>query len=163
MCIRCCTEPKADHQAFIAADGEPITWREFYGQYLAMIGKNPKQYLSVPLHDDMIRKLRLAIRNGLEKRMSVLMAKYESLKKTSPRTALWIYKAPRKLLRHTRNLIIKNLPEKDAVEMAIYSQTSSINIDKNKDVLNFVPRYSVAKGMELTKEWLKQSDLYDVQ
>lgn len=163
LCIRCCTEPKADHQAFIAADGEPITWREFYGQYLAMIGKNPKQYLSVPLHDDMIRKLRLAIRNGLEKRMSVLMAKYESLKKTSPRTALWIYKAPRKLLRHTRNLIIKNLPEKDAVEMAIYSQTSSINIDKNKDVLNFVPRYSVAKGMELTKEWLKQSDLYDVQ
>lgn len=163
MCIRCCTEPKADSQAFIAADGEPITWREFYGQYLAMIGKNPKQYLSVPLRDDMIRKLRLAIRNRLEKRMSVLMAKYESLKKTSPRTALWIYKAPRKLLRHTRNLIIKNLPEKDAVEMAIYSQTSPINIDKNKEVLNFVPRYSVAKGMELTKEWLKQSDLYDVR
>ena len=163
MCIRCCSEPKADHQAFIAADGEQITWREFYGQYIAMIGKNPKQYLSVPLRDGLIRKMRLSIRNRLEMHMAVLMDKYESLKKTSPHTALWIYKAPRKVLRHTRNIIIKNLPEKDVVEMAVYSQTSSINIDKNKEVLNFIPRYSVTKGMELTREWLKQSNLYDVR
>ena len=161
MCIRCCSEPKADHQAFIAADGELITWREFYGLYMAMIGKNPKQYLSVPLRDGLIRKLRLAFRNQLEKRMVILMVKYESLQKTSPRTALWVYKAPRKILRHLRNLVMWRIAEKNAIEMAIYSQNSSINVDKNKEVLNFIPRFSIAKGMQLTQEWLKQTDLYD--
>jgi nucleoside-diphosphate-sugar epimerase len=163
MCVRCCSEPKADHQAFIAADGEQITWRDFYGQYMAMIGRNPKQYLSVPLRDGLIRKMRLAIRNRLEKRMAVLMTKYEFLKKNSPRTALWVYKAPRKVLRHLRNLVMWRIAEKNAIEMAIYSQFSPINVDKNKEVLNFVPRYSVSKGMQLTQEWLKQTDLYDEQ
>lgn len=163
MCIRCCSEPRADHQAFIATDGEQITWREFYGQYMAMIGKTPKQYLSVPLRDGLIRKMRLSIRSRLEKRMAVLMAKYESLQKTSPRTALWVYKAPRKVLRHLRDFVMWHIAEKDAIEIAIYSQYSPINVDKNREVLNFVPRYSVAKGMVLIQEWLKQTDLYDEQ
>ena len=161
MCIRCCTEPKADHQSFIAADGEPITWREFYGQYMAMIGKNPNDYLSVPVKPSVLRRMRLALRDMLEKNMKKLMDKYEALKPTSPRMALWVYKAPRKVLRHLRNMVMWHIAEKGAVEMAIYSQRTPINVDKNKEVLNFVPRYSVAKGMELTREWLKQTDLYD--
>lgn len=161
MCIRCCTEPKADHQAFIATDGEQITWREFYGQYMEMIDKKPSQYLSVPLKPNWIRRMRLAIRDRLEKRMAILMAKYDQLSVTSPKMALWLYKAPRKLLRHTRNIVMWHIAEKGAVEMAIYSQTTSINVDKNKELLNFTPRYSVAKGMELTKQWMDQTDLYN--
>ena len=160
LCLQCCINPKADGQAFIAADGEHITWREFYGYYLKVVGKKPEDYPSVPLKDGAIRKLRLNIKNSLWRRMVVLMDKYEALRPKSPLLALWLYKAPRKVLRLTRNLIMKKLPEITETEMAIYSQYSPINVQKNKDLLGFQPRYSVAKGMEITCEWLKWSDLY---
>lgn len=94
------------------------------------------------------------------KRMVVLMNRYEEKRKTSPRLALWLYKAPRKILRLSRNIVMRSLPEKDAVEMAIYSQTAPINVQKNKELLGFEPRYSVEKGMGITCNWLRWSDLY---
>lgn len=162
MCIKCCTEPSADHQAFIAKDDETMTWREFFGQYMKMLGKRPDGYLSVPLQPSAWRKMRLAMRDGLEKRMAKLMTKYETKAVTSPKIALWLYKAPRKVLRHTRDMIMWHIAEKDAIEMAIYSQTKAIDVKKNKEVLHFEPRYSVAKGMELTQEWLKQTDVFAI-
>ena len=160
MCLQCCINPNADSQAFIATDGEQVTWREFYGHYLKVIGKESKCFPSVPLKDGAFRKIRLNIKNALWKRMVVLMNKYEALAQTSPILALWMYKAPRKVLRLTRILVMYHLPEKDAIEMAIYSQYSPINVKKNRDVLGFQPRYSVENGMEITCEWLKWSDLY---
>ena len=106
-------------------------------------------------------KVRLAMRDGLEKRMAKLMAKYESKKTTSPKLALWLYKAPRKVLCHTRDMVMWHIAEKDAVEMAIYSQKKAIDVTKNSEVLHFVPRYTVTKGMELTREWLKQTDVFE--
>ena len=162
MCIKCCTEPSADHQAFIAKDDETMTWREFFGQYMKMLGKRPDDYRSVPLQPSTWRKMRLAMRDGLEKRMAKLMTKYETKAVTSPKIALWLYKAPRKVLRHIRDIVMWHIAEKDAIEMAIYSQTKAIDVKKNKEVLHFVPRYSVAKGMELTEEWLKQTDVFEI-
>lgn len=159
LCLQCCINPKANHQAFIVTDGEQMNWREFYGHYLKVIGKEPKDFPSVPLKDGVFRKIRLSIKDALWRRMVVLMDKYEVLECDSPNLALWIYKAPRKVLRLTRNLVMHNLPEKDAAEMAIYSQSSAIDVRKNKDVINFQPRYSVAQGMEITCSWLKWSDL----
>ncbi len=159
LCLQCCTKSAADHQAFIATDGEQMTWREFYGHYLKVLGKEPKDFPSVPLKDGVFRKMRLNIKNALWRPMAVLMDKYEALAPTSPMLALWIYKAPRKVLRLTRKLVMKNLPEKNATEMAIYSQFTPINVQKNKEVLGFQPRYSVAQGMKITCEWLKWSDL----
>lgn len=153
MCIKCCTEPSADHQAFIASDDEPMQWREFFGYYLQMVGHKAKDYPSVPLKDGLWRRFRLGWRNHLTIQMKTLMDKYEALKPTSPNVALWLYKAPRKVLRLTRNIVIYRLPEKDAAEMAIYSQTKPIDVKKNREVLHFKPRYSVAKGMAITKEW----------
>jgi len=160
MCIKCCTEPSADHQAFIAKDDETMTWREFFGQYMKMLGKRPDGYLSVPLQPSAWRKMRLAMRDGLEKRMAKLMTKYETKAVTSPKIALWLYKAPRKVLRHTRDIIMWHIAEKDAIEMAIYSQKKPIDVTKNKEVLHFVPRYTVAKGMEITEKWMEQTDFY---
>ncbi|MBO6025192.1 MAG: NAD-dependent epimerase/dehydratase family protein [Bacteroidales bacterium] len=160
LCMQCCTNPKADGQAFIASDVERVTWREFYGHYLNVIGKKPSDYPSVPLKNGAFRKMRLNIKNALWKRMVVLMDKYEALASTSPKLALWRYKAPRKVLRLTRNVVMKNLPEKGASEMAIYSQSVPISVQKNKEVLGSQPRYSVEKGMEITCEWLRWSDLY---
>lgn len=159
ICLHCCINPNADYQAFIATDGEQMNWREFYGHYLKVIGKEPKDFPSVPLKDGAFRKMRLNIKNVLWKWMVVLMNKYEALAQTSPTLALWIYKAPRKVLRLTRKLVMYHLPEKEATEVAIYSQYSPINVKKNGEVLGFQPRYSVEKGMKVTCDWLKWSDL----
>ena len=159
LCLQCCTNPNADHQAFIVTDDEKMTWREFYGHYLKVLGKDAKGFPSVPLKDGIFRKMRLYIKDALWKRMVVLMNKYEALATTSPKLALWVYKAPRKVLRLIRKAVIKNLPEKSASEIAIYSQQTAINVQKNKEILGFQPRYTIEKGMEITCDWLKWSDL----
>jgi nucleoside-diphosphate-sugar epimerase len=160
LCLSCCTHPAADHQAFIATDGESITWREFYSHYLDILGLKADDFPSIPLKDGLDRKWRKAAKSFLIRHMKSLMDKYEALAPTAPRRALWQYKAPRKVLRLTLKQIMKKLPEMNASSMAIYSQFSPIDISKNKDLLGFEPRYSVEKGMQITCEWLKWSDLY---
>ena len=159
LCLRCCTNPKADHQAFIATDDEKLTWKEFYGHYMDVLGMTPEQFPSVPLKDGIGRKLKLATKATLTKQMKYLMDKYESLKKTSPKKAKWVYKAPRKVLRLARKQITKHLPEMDPVNMAIYSQQTVMDVRKNRELLGFKPRYSVEEGMKITCDWLRWSDL----
>ena len=159
MCLLCCTNPKADHQAFIATDDEKLTWKEFYGYYIDVLGMTPEQFPSVPLKDGLGRKLKLATKAMLTKQMKYLMDKYESMKKTSPKKAKWVYKAPRKVLRLARKQITKHLPEMDPVNMAIYSQQTVMDVRKNRELLGFKPRYSVEEGMKITCDWLRWSDL----
>lgn len=159
LCLTCCTNPKADHQAFIATDDENLTWREFFGHYLDVLGLSADQFPSIPLNDGFDRKWRKAAKASLTKRMKSLMDKYLALAPTSPKRALWQYKAPRKVLRLTLKRIVKKLPEMNATSMAIYSQYSRIDVSKNREMLGFIPRYSVAKGMEETCDWLRWSDL----
>ena len=160
MCLLCCTNPKADHQAFIATDDEKLTWRDFYGQYMSVIGMTPEQFPSVPLKDGPVRKLGFAAKSSLTKRMKYLMDKYQSLKGTSPKMAKWMYKAPRKALRLTLRPITKRLPDMDPVSRAIYNQKSVIDVRKNRELLGFKPRYSVEEGMKITCDWLRWSDLF---
>ena len=159
LCLLCCTNPKADHQAFIATDDEKLTWKEFYGHYMDVLGMTPEQFPSVPLKDGIGRKLKLATKATLTKQMKYLMDKYESMKKTSPKKAKWMYKAPRKVLRLARKQITKHLPEMDPVNMAIYSQQTVMDVRKNRELLGFKPRYSVEEGMKITCDWLRWSDL----
>lgn len=159
LCLLCCTNPKADHQAFIATDDEKLTWKEFYGHYIDVLGMTPEQFPSVPLKDGIGRKLKLATKATLTKQMKYLMDKYESMKKTSPKKARWMFKAPRKVLRLIRKQITKHLPEMDPVNMAIYSQQAVMDVRKNRELLGFKPRYSVEEGMKITCDWLRWSDL----
>lgn len=160
LCLICCVKPEADHQAFITTDGENLTWRDFYGYYMDALGLKPERFPSIPLRDGFDRKWRKRAKSILTKQMKYLMDKYEALVHTSPRLALWMYKAPRKVLRLTLRQIIKHLPEMSDSSMAIYSQHSQIDTQKNGGLLGFVPRYSVKKGMEITCNWLKWSDKY---
>lgn len=159
LCLLCCTNPKADHQAFIATDDEKLTWKEFYGHYLNVLGMKPEQFPSVPLKDGFDRKWRKAAKSFLTKRMKSLMDKYNELALKNPERAKWQYKAPRKVLRLTLKQIMKKLPEMGATSMAIYCQQSQIDVRKNRELLGFVPRYSVEKGMKITCDWLRWSDL----
>lgn len=160
MCLTCCLNPAADHQAFIATDDEKLTWKEFYGHYLNVLGMSPEQFPSVPLEDGFDRKWRKAAKSFLTKRMKSLMDKYNALAPTSPKRAKWQFKAPRKVLRLLLKQIMKKLPEMNATSMAIYSQQSQIDVKKNREMLGYVPRYSVEQGMKITCDWLRWSDLY---
>lgn len=160
LCLTCCINPKADHQAFIVTDDEKLTWKEFFSYYLEVLGKKPEEFQSIPLKDGFDRIWRKKAKAILTKHMKSLMDKYEALKPTAPGRALWQYKAPRKILRLTLKQIMKRLPEIPATDMAIYSQHSQIDVSKNREVLGFVPRYSVKEGMEKTCEWLRWSDIY---
>ena len=119
----------------------------------------PEQFPSVPLKDGFNRKWRKAAKAFLTKHMKSLMDKYQALAPTAPKRAKLQYKAPRKVLRLTLKQIMKKLPEMNATSMAIYSQQSQIDVRKNKELLGFVPRYSVEKGMKITCDWLRWSDL----
>lgn len=159
LCLNCCINPAADHQAFLATDGERITWKEFFSHYLDVLGMTPEQFRSVPLKDGFDRKWRKKAKSALTRQMKFLMDKYEALAPEAPKRALWIYKAPRKILRLTLKQIMKRLPEVPASSMAIYSQTSMIDVTKNHDLLGFNPRYSVKEGMKVTCDWLKWNDM----
>ena len=163
LCLTCCINPAADHQAFIATDNENLTWREFYGHYLNILGMTPKQFPSIPLQDGFDRKWRKRAKAFLTKHMKSLMDKYEALAPKSPKLALWIYKAPRKVLRLSLRRILKRLPEMSASSMAIYSQYSQIDIRKNQELLGFTPRYSVKQAMKITCDWLRWSDIYSTK
>ena len=159
LSLMCCLKPEADHQAFIVTDDERLTWKEFYGHYLDVLGMTPEQFSSVPLKDGFDRKWRKMAKSVLTKQMKSLMDKYEALKPSSPKQAKWRYKAPRKVLRLILKQIMKKLPEMNATSMAIYSQQSQIDVRKNRELLGFIPRYSVEQGMKITCDWLRWSDL----
>ena len=159
LCLICCTNPKADHQAFIATDDEELTWKDFFGHYLDVLGQKAEQFPSIPLKDGFDRKWRKAAKRCLTKRMKSLMDKYEALAPTAPKRALWQYKAPRKVLRLTLKQIMKRLPEMVPSQMAIYSQQTKIDVTKNRELLGYTPRYSVKEGMKITCDWLRWSDI----
>ena len=159
MCLLCCTNPQADHQAFIVTDDEKLTWKDFYSHYLDVLGMTSEQFQSVPLKDGLGRRWGKAVKSSIIKKMKDLMAKYKAVSQTSPKYAKLRYKAPRKVLRLSLKQIMKHLPETNATSMAIYSQRSQIDVRKNRELLGFVPRFSVEKGMKITCDWLRWSDL----
>lgn len=159
LCLQCCVNPKADGQAFIAADGEQITWREFYGNYLDVLGMTPEQFQSIPLKDGMGRKMGLDIKDRLQDGIDDLWKKVKATEPSDPKKAKILYRMPRKMLRTFHKQLAKRLPEMLPSQMAIYNQFFVIDTKKNKELLGFEPRFSVKQGMEITCEWLKWSDL----
>lgn len=159
ICLLCCTKPQADHQAFIVTDDEKLTWKDFYSHYLDALGMTSEQFQSVPLKDGLGRRWGKAVKSSIIKKMKDLMAKYKAVSQTSPKYAKLRYKAPRKVLRLSLKQIMKHLPETNATSMVIYSQRSQIDVRKNRGLLGFVPRFSVEKGMKITCDWLRWSDL----
>ena len=159
LCLQCCVNPKADGQAFLATDGEQVTWRDFYGHYLSVLGMRPDQFQSVPLKDDWKRKKGKSIKKSLQKKIDALWRQVEAVEPTNPAKARWRYRAPRKVLRMMQRQVVKRVPEMVATQMAIYSQYFPVDIKKNKELLGFAPRYSVEQGMAITCEWLRWSDV----
>lgn len=161
MCIECCVNSKSDGQAFIATDGENMTWRTFYGYYFDMLGMNPPRYPSFPLKENIARTIRKKyIIPFLKHRMDRMWEKVVKTKERAPFISKWLYRAPRKIVKSMWRFCSRYTPEKEAAEVAIYSQKKMIDVKKNVELLGFKPRYSVEKGMKVTGDWLLWSDLF---
>ena len=160
LCLTCLTSPKADGEAFIAADAGVGNWYEFYSPLMEMMGMDPNSFPSIPLKDGAWRKFRLAWKKHLWSVNATLCRKIEETEKMNPKKAKLLYRMPRKLFRKLRNVVTYRLPVMEPAQMAIYSQSKAIDVRKNQSVLGFKPRYTVKQGQEITKNWLHFSDLY---
>lgn len=161
LCIACCVNPDSDGQAFIATDGENMTWRTFYGYYFNMLGINPQRYPSFPLEENVGRKIRKKyVIPYLKNKMDRMWNKVLKTKDNQPFISKWFYRAPRKIVKSLWRYFSRCTPEKDAVEVAIYSQNSMIDTNKNVELLGFKPRYPIEEGMKATENWILWSDLF---
>lgn len=161
LCLTCLTNPKADGEAFIAADAAVGNWYEFFSPLMEMMGMNPKSFPSIPLKDGAWRTFRLAWKKHLWSVNAQLVKKIDAEEMAgNAKKAKLLYRLPRKLLRQVRNIVTYRLPVMAPAQMAIYNQHKAIDVRKNKEVLGFEPRYTVKQGQEITKQWLSWSDLY---
>lgn len=161
LCLTCLTNPKADGEAFIAADAAVGNWYEFYSPLMEMMGMKPNSFPSIPLKEGAWRKFRLAWKKHLWSVNAKLVKKIDAEEKSgNMQKAKWLYRLPRKLFRQVRNVVTYRLPVMASDQMAIYNQQKAIDVRKNREVLGFEPRYTVRQGQEITKQWLSWSDLY---
>lgn len=160
LCLTCLVNPYADGEAFIAADSTSATWLDFFTPLIELLGKKPSDFPSIPLQDGPWRKFRIAWKNHLWRINARLVARIESTEPAHPLKAKLLYRMPRKLFRQVRKLVSYRLPEMAPGQKAIYAQYKAINVDNNKQLLNFEPRYTLQQGQEITLNWLRMSDLY---
>lgn len=160
LCLTCLVNEKSDGQAFIATDDEDYNWYDLYSPLAKMMGISPYSLPSIPLHDGFWREFRLAWKKHLLSINGHLCTKIEAVEKVNPKKAKLLYRMPRRIFRQVRKVVCLNLPVMDSTSFAIYSQHKRINVDKNREVLGFTPRYSVKDGVGITLKWLKFSDLY---
>lgn len=160
LCLTCCINSKADHHAFIAKDAEIGNWRDFFSPLIEMMGMNPDSFPSIPLKVGIWRKFRLAWMRHLWSINAKLVKKIDATEPKNPLKAKLFYRMPRKLFRQIRKIVEYRLPEMAPDQMAIYSQSKAIDVSKNKDILEFKPRYTVKQGQEITLNWLRFSDIY---
>lgn len=158
LCLLCAQHPKAVGEAFIATDGEKISWKDYFAYYAIMVDKDVENFKSIPTVDGINRKMLKFSKKMLESLIEPITFINDKLEIKHPVLAKWLCKAPRKLIKMPLKLIINILPEMDPVEMSFYATKGFINIDKSKQLLDYSPNYTVNDGMENTRIWLKDQN-----
>ncbi len=154
LVLVCGQAAKAVGESFLITDDEKSTWRNFYGHYAQMLQKDINSFPSIPLQDGYYRKSLKFAKIKLTGIIAKLWEKVLANENTKPVYSKWFLRAPRKVLKMILKQVLKRLPEKSESEMAIYNFQGFIDITKTKQLLDYKPRFSIAKGMERTKEWL---------
>ncbi len=158
LSLICGQHPKAVGESFIITDDEKSNWRSFYGQYAQILQLDKNSFPSIPLKDGMDRQFLKFSKEKLAKTISDLWTKVVANEQKQPYYSKWALRAPRKVLKLVLKQVLKRLPEKSDSEMAIYNFQGFIDITKTKQLLDYKPRFSIAKGMEKTKEWLEDQN-----
>jgi nucleoside-diphosphate-sugar epimerase len=160
-------------EAFLISGSSPITWREFYGAYGEMFGKDPIVYLN----DEQARiERRRQRRNGslygkLRRELGRRPAVREYLAGLPP--LRWVVAGAARLPAPMQAVIQRrseefwkispggNLPLflPDSGENALFAAKLHVCIDKAREKLGYEPAFDLARGMALTKAWAQWANL----
>jgi nucleoside-diphosphate-sugar epimerase len=161
-------------QAFLISGSAPTTWREFYGAYEAMAGKQSVLFLDEGemraeerrqhKHHSLLGK----VRRELARRPSAR----DFLLNQPPFT--WLDTAARQLPAAAQSFLqdrlqaIWNVPTKslpvfipDAGDKALFAAKINVRIDKARRVIGYEPAFDLTRGMALTRQWARWANLVE--
>jgi nucleoside-diphosphate-sugar epimerase len=170
--LRAAEHEAAVGQAFLISGAAPTTWREFYGAYEAMAGKQSVVFLDEAQiraeqqqqhkHHSLLGK----VRRELARRPSAR----DFLLKQPPFT--WVDAAARQLPPSAQTFLqdrlqaIWNVPTQtlpvfipDAGDKALYAAKVNVRIDKARRVIGYEPAFDLERGMALTRQWAQWANL----
>jgi len=157
--ILAATKPNATGETFLISGSEPVTWREFYRAYEAMLGITATSYMSVP---------EIEARRKHNRRSQPLTARTaKRLIARSPASVISVGK----WLRDRSPFVARILQQygvtksgdsdgprefvPDPQRLALFRSKARVRIDKARESLGYEPRFDLEKGMERTKMYFQ--------
>lgn len=165
--ILAATSAAANGEAFLISAAEPVTWREFYGAYEAMLGtkatvsltvEEARQLYASTLPKGLLRDALRVLRRGIVRRGPVLRDRLGR--------ARWGGYALAAADRWS--LLPVSLPAKESeppihvippAKIAISAAKTRVRIDKAVNVLGYRPAYDFAHGTAITRQWARWANL----
>lgn len=170
-------------EAFLISGGEPVTWREFYERYEAMLGYSCTVSMSVAealayqvpegqsLRSIVTESLALLREDSGVRQRILGTREISALRKTAR------FLIPALVRQSIRSHLVKNSngnkqPEQSIEEekpilpltasmVSIYAAKSRVRIDKAKRLLGYEPIFNFRAGMDLTEKWARWANLLD--
>ncbi|MEX2543138.1 MAG: NAD-dependent epimerase/dehydratase family protein [Trueperaceae bacterium] len=160
-------------ECFLVSAAEPVTWREFYGRYEAMLGvpatvpvststtakpvRSPSLWreLAAMVREEPLVRDRLR-RTAEARLLAKLLGPLRSLRAGTQRRS-----ATPELdrLRRLRTVDEPQVHPVAASDAAFFSARSRVLIDKARQRLGYRPRFSLDAGMEVTEVWARWAGL----
>ena len=132
--------PEAVGQTFLATDGQGYTWSEFLNGYAQIIGASP------------LRSLRSA--SPFTKTASAIVERLGNLLEKLQGNPAPIWK---RVIRRSARIVRTGLMNRgypDPWYLDLYSNRSTVSIQRARNLLGYDPRYSLERGMAMTEQWV---------
>jgi len=156
--ILAATNPNAIGETFLISGSEPVTWREFYRAYEAMLGITATKYMSAQEIQARYNKLSDRLRRAVAGTLKWLVAQ-------SPAPVL----SAGKQLRDRSPFVARILQNygvsgnasgprefvPDPQRLALFRSKARVSIDRARKVLGYEPRFDLERGMERTKIYVQ--------
>jgi len=155
--ILAATNPNAIGETFLISASEPVTWREFYRAYEAMLGITATRCMSAleiqarRKHDSRSQPLIARTVTWLIRRSPYpVISAGKWLKERSPFVA--------RILQHYVATGDSSGPREfvpDPQRLALFLAKTRVRIDKAREILGYEPRFNLESGMEHTKMYFQ--------
>lgn len=139
--------PDVDGAAFLIADDPPCSWADFFLAYAAMVGVRSVPSISATgLKDRAARRLNRAL-GRFHDFLGDHLPGFEPARLSC--------RATRLLLRRGRRVLFGSAPDFSEWDLSKYARRGTLNINKAREQLGYIPRISRSEGMRLTEAWLR--------
>jgi nucleoside-diphosphate-sugar epimerase len=169
--ILAATSPAALGECFLISAAEPVTWREFYARYEAMLGVPATVPMSAaaaiarPVRaPSLLRELpalllkepvvRARLRRTAEARFLANL-----LRPVRPRRKRTTATPDLDRLRRLRADDEQRIQQLAPSDVAFFAARARVRIDKARDLLGYRPEFPLEAGMELTGAWARWAGL----